>query len=303
MRILVTGASGLIGTALCDALFARGDDVVGLSRDPGRSRRHNPRLTWHPWEPTLERPDPAAFEGVDGVVNLVGERIDQRWTDEAKQKIMETRRQGTHNLVQAIEALEEQQRPRVLVSGSAVGYYGDRGSEEVDETAGPGSSFDSKVTQAWEAAAHELDGSGVRLVIVRTGQVLTPQGGMLKELLTPFKLGVGGPLAGGRQYVSWIDLEDEVGILLWALDEEGVEGVVNGSSPNPVTNKDFSKALGRAVNRPAVAPVPGFVLDLKFGREFGRVLRGGQRVVPRRTQELGYRFKHPDLDAALADLV
>jgi uncharacterized protein len=301
VRVLVTGASGLIGTELCDALFARGDHVVGLSRNPGRARRSNPRLTWHKWEPTLERPDPAAFEGVDGVVNLVGERIDQRWNEEVKKKIMETRRQGTHNLVQAIEALE--QRPKVLVNQSAVGYYGDRGEEEVDESAPPGSSFDSQVTQAWEAAANELDGTGVRLVVVRTGQVLTPKGGMLKELLTPFKLGVGGPLAGGKQYVSWIHLEDEVGILLWALDQEGVSGVVNASSPSPATNRDFSKALGRAVNRPAIAPVPGFVLDLKFGREFGQVLRGGQRVVPRRTQELGYTFKHPDLDEALADLV
>ena len=301
MRVLVTGASGLIGSALCDALFARGDDVVGLSRDPRRARRSNPRVAWHKWEPTLERPDPAAFEGVEGVVNLVGERIDQRWTDEAKQKIMETRRQGTHNLVQAIRALE--QPPKVLVSQSAIGYYGDRGDEEVDESAGPGSSFDSEVTQAWEAAAHELDSGDVRLVIVRTGQVLTPQGGMLKELLTPFKLGVGGPLAGGKQYVAWIDIEDEIGILLWALDGEKVSGVVNATSPNPVTNKEFSKALGRAVNRPAVAPVPGLVLDAKFGKEFGQVLRGGQRVIPKRTEELGYSFKHPDLDEALAGLV
>jgi uncharacterized protein (TIGR01777 family) len=301
VRVLVTGASGLIGSALCDALFARGDDVVGLTRDPGRARRSNPRVAWHKWEPTLERPDPVAFEGVEGVVNLVGERIDQRWTDEAKRKIMETRRQGTHNLVQAIGALE--QPPKVLVSQSAVGYYGDRGDEEVDESAGPGSSFDSEVTQAWEAAARELDDSEVRLVIVRTGQVLTPAGGMLKELLTPFKLGVGGPLAGGKQYVAWIDIEDEIGILLWALDDENVSGVVNATSPNPVTNKEFSKALGRAVNRPAIAPVPGFVLDAKFGREFGQVLRGGQRVIPKRTQELGYSFKHPDLDAALTELV
>ncbi|MGN6586873.1 MAG: TIGR01777 family oxidoreductase [Solirubrobacterales bacterium] len=303
MRVLVTGASGLIGRALCDALFARGDDVVGLTRDPGRARASNPRVTWHKWEPTLERPDPAAFEGVEGVVNLIGERIDQRWTDEAKRKIMESRRQGTHNLVQAIGALPEDQRPQVLVSQSAVGYYGDRGADEVEESDGPGTSFDSEVTQAWEAAAHEVEGAGVRLAIVRTGQVLSPQGGMLKELLPPFKLGVGGPLAGGKQYVAWIHIEDEVGILLWALDDENVSGVVNGTAPNPVTNKEFSKALGRAVNRPAIAPVPGLVLDLKFGREFGQVLRGGQRVIPKRTRELGYRFKHPDLDEALGDLV
>lgn len=302
MRVLVTGASGLIGTALCDALFARGDDVVGLTRDPNRARRANPRVSWAAWEPTLERPDPGAFEGVEAVVNLVGERIDQRWTDEAKRKIMETRRRGTHNLVQTIEALE--QRPRVMVSQSAVGYYGDRGDEPVTEDDKPrNAAYDSEVVEAWEAAAHELDGSGVRLAIVRSGQVLTPRGGLLKELLTPFKLGVGGPLAGGDQYLSWIHIEDEVGIFLWVLDDERVSGVVNGSAPNPATNKEFSKALGRALNRPAIAPVPGFVLDLKFGREFGQVLRGGQRVLPKRPEELGYRFKHPDLDEALRDLL
>jgi uncharacterized protein (TIGR01777 family) len=303
VRVLVTGASGLIGSALCDALFARGDDVVGLSRDPGKARAANPRVTWHRWEPTLERPDPAALADVDGVVNLVGERVDQRWTDEAKQKIMESRRQGTHNLVQAIEALEEAQRPKVLVSQSAIGYYGDRGDDEVDESSGPGTGFVSEVPQAWEKAARELDNAGARLVVVRTGLVLAKTGGLLKEMLTPFKLGVGGPLAGGKQYFSWIHLQDEIGILLWALDHDQVSGTVNATAPEPVTNKDFSKALGRAVNRPAVMPVPGFVLDLKFGAEFGHVLRGGQRVMPKRTQELGYSFKYPQLDGALADLV
>ncbi|HET9154403.1 MAG TPA: TIGR01777 family oxidoreductase [Solirubrobacterales bacterium] len=303
MRVLVTGASGLIGSALSDALFARGDAVVGLSRDPKRARSSNPRVTWHRWEPTLERPDPAAFEGVDGVVNLIGEPIDQRWTEESKQRIMESRRQATHNLVQAIEALEESQRPQVLVSQSAIGYYGDRGDEELDEGSAPGSGFVSEVPQAWEQAAHEIDGTGVRLVVVRTGLVLTQKGGLLKEMMRPFKLGVGGPLAGGRMYFSWIHLEDEVGILLWALDDDQVSGTVNATAPEPVTNKEFSKALGRAVRRPAIAPVPGFVLDLKFGSEFGHVLRGGQRVLPRRTQELGYGFKHPQLDEALADLV
>jgi uncharacterized protein (TIGR01777 family) len=301
LRVLVTGASGLIGQALCDALFARGDDVVGLTRDPGRARSANPRVDWRKWDPTLERPDPAAFAGVDGVVHLLGERIDQKWTAEAKERIIESRRQGTHNLVQTLIGLEAP--PKVLVSQSAVGYYGDRGAEEVEETDGPGSSFDAEVTQAWEAAAHELDPTGVRLVVVRTGQVLSARGGMLKEMLTPFKLGVGGPLAGGEQYLSWIHIEDEVGILLWALDNEKVSGTLNAASPNPATNKDFSKALGRALNRPAVMPVPGLVLDLKFGKEFGQVLRGGQRVIPKRTQELGYEFKHPDLDEALGDVL
>ncbi len=301
MRVLVTGASGLIGQALCDALFARGDDVVGLTRDPGRARSANPRVSWHKWEPMLERPDPAAFEGVDGVIHLLGERIDQKWTEEAKRKIMESRRQGTHNLVGTIESL--QTPPKVLVSQSGVGHYGDRGDELVDESDGPGDSFDAQVTVAWEAAAHELDSSPVRVVVVRTGQVLAPDGGMLKEMLPPFKLGVGGPLAGGEQYLSWIHIDDEVGILLWALDDEKVDGTVNASAPNPATNKEFSKALGRALNRPAVMPVPGFVLDLKFGREFGQVLRGGQRVIPKRTQELGYEFSYPDLDEALSDVL
>jgi len=301
VRVLVTGASGTIGRALCDALFARGDDVVGLTREPGRARGANPRVTWHKWDPTLERPDPAAFEGVQGVVHLLGERIDQRWTDEAKERIMESRRMGTHNLVQAIIGLENP--PKVLVSQSAVGFYGDRGDEEVDESDGPGTSFDAEVVQAWEAAAHELDATGVRLVIARTGQVLSTEGGMLKEMLPPFKLGVGGPLAGGNQYLAWIHMDDEIGILLWALDHESVSGTINASSPNPATNKEFSKALGRALNRPAVMPVPGLVLDAKFGKEFGQVLRGGARVIPKRTEELGYEFKYPGLDEALGDLL
>lgn len=302
MKVLVTGASGLIGSALCDSLLRRGDEVVGLSRDPERAKRGKPSISWQRWEPTLERPPAAAFEGVDGVVHLLGERIDQRWTDEAKKKIIETRRTGTHNLVGAIAGLER--RPAVLVSQSAVGYYGDRGDAVLDETAGPGGeSFDSEVVIAWEAAAREVEASGVRLVITRTGQVLDAGGGMLGEMLTPFKLGVGGPLAGGAQYLSWIHIDDEVGVLTWALDDPEVSGVVNATSPNPATNRDFSKALGRALGRPAVMPVPGLVLDLKFGSEFGKVLRGGQRVVPKRAQELGYEFAHPDLDEALRDLV
>jgi uncharacterized protein len=302
MKVLVTGATGLIGSALCDSLLARDDDVVGLSRNPAKARQAQPGIEWHSWEPTLERPPAEAFEGVDGVVNLLGEKIDQRWTDEAKRKIMETRRTGTHNLVGTITGLER--RPSVLVNQSAVGYYGDRGDAVLDENEPPGGeSFDSEVVVEWERAAHQVDATGVRLVILRTGQVLDAGGGMLAELLTPFKLGVGGPLAGGRQYLSWIHVEDEVGLILWALDGESVEGVINATAPNPATNKDFSKALGRALGRPAVIPVPGFVLDLKFGGEFGKVLRGGQRAVPKRALELGYQFKYPELDAALADLL
>jgi uncharacterized protein (TIGR01777 family) len=301
MKVLVTGATGLIGSALCDALLARGDAVVGLSRNPSKARLAKPGVEWQPWEPTLERPPAEAFEGVEGVVNLVGEKIDQRWTDESKRKIMESRRTATHNLVGTLAGLER--KPGVLVSQSAVGYYGDRGDAVVDEATGPGSSFDAGVAQEWEKAAHEAEGTGVRLAILRTGPVLDADGGLLAELLTPFKLGLGGPIAGGGQYLAWIHRGDELGLLLWALDDERVSGVINATAPNPASNRDFAKALGRALGRPAITPVPGFVLDLKFGREFGKVLRGGQRVVPKRALELGYEFKHPDLDEALKNLL
>jgi uncharacterized protein len=301
VKVLVTGASGFIGSALCDALLVRGDTVVGLTRDPARARGTNPSVTWHAWEPTLERPPAEAFEGVDGIVHLLGERIDQRWTDEAKERIVESRRAGTRNLVQAVKGLER--KPKVLVSQAAIGFYGDRGAAIVDESAEPGEGFDADVVREWEGAARGIESAGVRLVIIRTGHVLDPRGGFLGRLLTPFKLGVGGPLAGGEQYVSWIHIDDEMGILLWALDTEKVSGVVNATAPNPATNREFSKALGRALNRPAVMPVPGVTLDLMFGREFGKVLRGGQRVLPRRALDLGYEFKHPDLDEALADLL
>jgi uncharacterized protein (TIGR01777 family) len=300
VKVLVTGASGFIGSSLCDSLLIRGDTVVGLTRDPSRARGTNPSVTWHPWEPTLERPPEAAFEGVDGVIHLLGEKINQRWTDEAKERIMESRRTGTHNLVGTISVL--QHKPRVLVSQSAIGYYGNRGEAIVDESSAPGESFDAEVVREWEKAAHEVEPTGVRLAIVRTGHVLDPRGGFLGPQLTPFKMGVGGPLAGGNQYVSWIHVEDEVGILLWALDNDKVSGVVNATAPHPVTNKVFSKALGKALGRPAVVPVPGLTVDLMYGKEFGRVLRGGQRVMPRRALDLGYEFRHPDVDEALADL-
>jgi uncharacterized protein len=303
MKVLVTGASGLIGSALCDALLTRGDEVVALTRDPERARQARPGVDWRRWEPTLERPPANAFDNVDGVVNLVGEKINQRWTDEAKKKIMESRRTGTHNLVQAIEGLEQGKRPAVMVSQSAVGYYGDRGNAVVVETTGPGTSFDAQVVQEWEKAARQVEAAGVRLAILRSGQILDARGGLLGELLPPFKIGVGGPLAGGAQYLAWIHADDEVGMLLWALDDEGVSGVLNATAPNPATNRDFSKALGRALGRPAIVPVPGFVLDLKFGSEFGAVLKGGQRAVPQRALALGYEFKYPDLDRALTDLL
>jgi uncharacterized protein (TIGR01777 family) len=301
VKVLVTGASGFIGSALCDSLLVRGDAVVGLTRDPERARGTNPSVAWHPWEPTLERPPAAAFDGVDGVVNLVGEKINQRWTDEAKQRILESRRTGTRNLLGTIAGLDR--KPRVLVSQSAIGFYGDRGDAILDEEASPGEDFGAEVVKEWESAAREAEALGLRLAIVRTGHVLDPKGGFLAKLLPPFKLGVGGPLAGGGQYVSWIHIEDEIGILLWALDNEEVSGTINSTAPDPVTNRELSKALGRALGRPALMPVPGLALDLMYGSEFGTVLKGGQRVVPRRATDLGYSFRFTDMDSALDDLL
>jgi uncharacterized protein (TIGR01777 family) len=301
VKILVTGASGFIGSAVCDALLARGDEVVGLTRDPQQARKSNSAVVWRPWEPTLERPPKQAFEGVDGVINLLGEKINQRWTEDSKRRIMESRRTGTHNLVGTIAGLEK--KPKVMVSQSAIGYYGDRGEAIVDESTASGEGFDAEVVREWEKAARQVEGAGVRLVIVRTGHVLDPSGGLLGQLLPPFKLGAGGPIAGGDQYMSWIHIEDEVGILLWALGDEKVSGIVNSTAPNPVTNRELSKALGRALHRPALVPVPGFALSLMFGSEFAQVLKGGQRVMPRRALDLGYEFRHPDLDEALGDLL
>ncbi len=301
MRVLITGGSGLIGRAVCEALVGRGDQVIGLSRHPEAAERAQPTVTWSGWEPMLERPAPDTFDGVDAVINLLGEKVNQRWSEESKRRIMESRRTGTHNLVATIASLPE--KPAVLVSGSAIGYYGDRGAEVVDESSPRGEGFDADVVVAWERAAAEIQASGVRLVLVRTGHVLDPGGGLLGQLLVPFRLGLGGPIAGGRQYMSWVHIDDEVGIFLWALDEPTVSGVLNATAPGAVTNRELSKALGRQLGRPAIVPVPGLLLELIYGSEFGAVLQGGQRVGPKRTLELGFEFKHPDLDEALADLL
>lgn len=300
MRVLVTGASGLLGGALCDALLARGDEVLGLSRDAEAARSTNPTVRWFEWQPTLERPPAEAFEGVDGVVNLVGEPINQRWNEEAKDRILESRRAGTHNLVQAIGAIRP--RPQVLISQSAVGYYGDRGEAIVDESAPPGSGFLAEVAVEWERAAHEAD-ELLRVVVVRTGLVLDPRDGLLKRLLTPFRLGVGGPIGGGDQYMSWIHIDDEIRLLLWALDQEQVSGTINATAPNPRTNRQLSKTLGRVLGRPALLPVPGLALNVALGRELAETVKEGQRVLPRRALDLGFAFEQPDLEPALRDLL
>lgn len=297
MRVLITGASGLIGSALCDALLARGDEVAGLTRNPEKARPKNPTVTWHAWRATTERPPPEALEGVDAVVNLIGEEINQRLTDEAKIRIRESRIVGTRNLLQGVEASRTE--PSVFVGQSAIGYYGDRGAEFVDEETPPGEGFTAEVPVDWEAAERKAEDSFDRVVIFRTGLVLSKDGGLLKELLLPFKLGVGGPIAGGDQYMSWIHIDDVVGLILWALDDRRVWGVINGTAPNPATNRDFSKALGRELHRPAVVPVPRFAIAALRGGDLADAVAGGARVLPRRALDLGYEFRHPELDEAL----
>jgi uncharacterized protein (TIGR01777 family) len=301
MRVVVTGASGFLGSRVCDAMLARGDEVVGLSRNPDRARAANPTVSWHAWNATAERPPGSALEGADGVINLIGEPIDQRWTDEAKQRIRESRERSTKNLIDALSAADP--RPRALVSQSAVGYYGDRGDAVVDESTPPGTGFDSGVCAAWEATARTAEELGMRVVVTRSGLVLDPEEGLLKQLLPPFKLGLGGPIAGGRQYMPWIHVDDEVRLILWALDGEDRAGAYNATAPNPVTNAEFSKTLGRVLGRPAVVPVPKLAMKARFGNELGETVTGGQRVVPRRALDAGFEFAHPELEPALRNLL
>jgi hypothetical protein len=293
----------MLGSATCEALLARGDEVVGLTRDVERARDTNRRVDWHAWQPALERPPAAAFEGVDAVVNLLGEPVNQRLTEGAKERIRSSRIDATSNLVQSIAALGDAARPRVLVSQSAVGYYGDRGEAIVDEATPRGDDFLAEVCEQWEAPARGGEALGVRVVVFRTGLVLTPEGGLLKQLMLPFKLGLGGPLAGGDQYMPWIHIDDEVGLFLWALGKERASGPINATAPNPVTNRDFGKALAQALGRPAILPTPKLAIAALRGRELADIVSGGQRAQPRRAQDLGYEFKHPDLDAALVDLL
>ena len=300
MRVLVTGATGLIGSAVCDALLARGEEIVGLSRDPAKARSTNPTVSWHAWDPANERPPEAAFEGVDAVVNLIGEEINQRLTDEAKRRIRDSRVRATKNLVDGMLAANPQ--PATLISQAAIGIYGDRGEAIVDESTPPGDGFLPQIVVEWENEARRAEGPGVRVVIFRTGLVLDPDGGLLKQLGLPFKLGLGGPLAGGGFYMPWIHRDDEVGLILWALDTPEVSGTLNATAPNPVTNRELSQALGRALHRPSVIPAPRLAIVAMRGEELTEQITGSYRVIPRRAQDLGYAFRFTDVDAALADL-
>ena len=291
----------MIGSAVCDALLAGGDEVVGLTRDPARARSSNPTVSWHPWHSTTERPPEAALADIDAVVNVIGETTNQRLTPAAKQRIRDSRLRSTRNLIDALEAAPA--RPRVMVSQSAVGYYGERGDAIVDESTPAGSGFLAELVVDWEAEARRAEELGLRLVILRSGVVLDPGGGMLKQLLLPFRLGVGGPLAGGGWYMPWIHRDDEAGLMRWVLGEERAEGVFNACAPKPVTNRAFSKALGSALRRPAIAPAPKLAIAALRGGELAEEVTRSLRVVPRRALDLGYDFRFSEVEPALRDLL
>ena len=301
MRIAVTGATGTIGRALTQALGERGDEVVALSRDARRARSVLAGVEAHAWTHPKEQPPPAeAFAGADAVVHLLGEPVAQRWSGRAKREIRDSRVLTTRNLVSALRGLER--RPAVLVSQSGAGWYGARGEERLDESEPAADDFLAGVTAEWEREAQRAEDLGLRVVITRTGVVLSPSGGALEKMLPPFKLGVGGPVAGGAQYVPWVTLEDVVGAILFCIDAEPARGPVNVTAPEPATNRELSRALGRVLRRPAVVPVPGLALKALYG-EMAFVVTTGQRAVPARLLELGYGFRRPDLEEALRGTV
>lgn len=297
MNVTITGATGRIGKELVKALHARGDRVTVLSRNPDAAAKAlGPEVEAISWDPGAGPAPAAALSGRDAVIHLAGEDVGQRWNDSTKQAINDSRETGTRNLVAGLRAAEP--RPRALISGSASGYYGSQGDEKVDESAAPGTDFLAGVCVAWEKEANAAAELGLRVVNVRTGIVLTADSGALKKMLPPFKAGVGGPVGSGRQYLPWIHLEDEIGILLAALDSDSFSGPINAGAPEPATNRDFSKALGKALGRPAVLPTPGFAIKALFG-EMSQIVLTGVRMVPGRADELGYRFRHPEIGEAL----
>ena len=300
MRVVITGATGTIGRRLVAELRERGSTVTVLSRNPAHARDALPgQVEAHEWPDPKWSPPPAeALRGRDGIVHLAGEPIAQRWSDEAKREIRDSRVLSTRNLVEALRGLPAAERPRVLVSQSASGWYGARGDEPVDESAPAASDFLARVTASWEGEAERAEELGLRVVRTRTGVVLSESGGALEKMLPPFKLGVGGPVAGGKQYVPWVHLDDVAGAIAFCLETEEARGPVNVSAPEPVTNRELSQALGRVLRRPAVAPVPAFAVKLLYG-EMAMVVTTGARVVPRRLQELGYEFRRPQLEPAL----
>jgi len=287
MRVAVTGATGTIGREVVRQLRERGDEPVAVSRDPGSAGMD--AVGWEDLD----------LGGFDAVINLAGSPIDQRWSDEAKQKIRDSRIDSTRRVVDALRAADP--RPRVLVSQSAEGYY-PRGQAPVSEDTPAGSGFLSDVVKDWEGEARKAEELGVRVVTARTGVVLSGSGGALPKMLTPFKLGVGGPVAGGAQPFPWIDVEDAAGALIFLMDDDEARGPVNLVAPDKHTNKTFTKALGRAIHRPTVFPIPSLAIKMMYG-EMGSTVTEGSNPDPAKLLALGYTFKHPKLESALSNQI
>jgi uncharacterized protein (TIGR01777 family) len=294
MNVTISGATGRVGRHLVAALKARGDDVVALSRDADKASEQL-GVQAYAWDLKNEAVPKEALLGRDAVVHLAGEDVGQRWTKEVKAEILDSREKGTRNMVHSI--FETKPRPKAFICASAAGYYGDRGDDIVTEADPPGSDWLAEVCARWERQADTAK-VGTRMVLVRTGIVLDAEGGALAKMLPPFKAGVGGPIGSGKQYMPWIHLDDLVGIYLAAIDHPTFNGAINASAPEPATNKEFAKALGHAIRRPAMAPVPAVAIKLMYG-EMAQLVLKGVRMVPGRAAELGYEFEHPDLDEAL----
>jgi hypothetical protein len=303
MNIVVSGASGLIGSALVPRLNSAGHSVVALTR-----RRLGPKERVVAWEPEAGTIDRAGLEAAqpDVVVHLAGENVFGRWTPEKMRHIRDSRVLGTRLLSETLARLSW--RPNLLISASAIGYYGDRGDEELTEQSASGDDFLAQVSRDWEAATEPASrtgggGGGIRVVNPRFGVVLTPTGGALAKMLPAFRLGLGGPIGSGNQYLSWIALEDALQAIMHLLGTASITGPVNITAPTPVTNRDFAKTLGRVLGRPAVVPVPAFALRMAFGTEGAAMLQSGQRVIPKRLLSSGFAFRFPTLEPALRHLL
>jgi uncharacterized protein (TIGR01777 family) len=301
-RIIITGITGLIGSHIARQLARRGDQVIGFSRNIERSRRAVPEAAEHiQWSTSMA--SGAWTEVIDGayaVINLAGAPIAQRWTEKRKMDMYDSRIIGTRHLVDAMR--QARQAPRVLINASAVGYYGGLRNDRITETSSKGDDFLAKLCVDWEQEAYKASEIGVRVATIRTGIVLDPREGALAKLLPPFRFFVGGPIGSGAQPFPWIHINDEAGLFLWALDNEAVQGPVNGAAPGIMNNRDFSKTLGKVLHRPSFMNVPKFALDLLFG-EGSVVVTGGQNIVPERALSLGYKFAFPELEPALQDLL
>jgi uncharacterized protein (TIGR01777 family) len=293
-KILVTGVSGPIGTALLPSLRAGGSSVMRLIRGPAKGEE---QISWNPAAPL----DPRVVSGFDAVINLAGETIFGRWTSSKKKEIRDSRIVGTHTLSTALAQAEE--KPRVFVSGSAIGYYGNRGDELLNEHSAVGSGFLAEVAQEWEEATMPAVQADIRTVHIRTGIVLSPKGGALGAMLLPFKMGVGGRIGDGRQWMSWVDVRDMVGGIHHILKNDLIQGPVNMVAPKPVTNAEFSKTLASVLNRPAILPVPAFAVKAVFGEMGDALLLGGQKVEPSTLISSGYPFRYRDLRASLEALL